>query len=193
VFDVEIWGTAAAWTGALLSGLSILAAVVYYVLDRERERRAQAASVIVWLHPHEHGPPFIKMMNLSDKPIFDYGCIIEARPKNEIERLDPKGMFAGPFEWPQDNELEYRGGHSFLNYHDGSELYLAPGASVEHLPQLDYNPMVYKFYADFRDASGKSWVIDADTQRAVRRREKRRLRRGNGPDALRATRPRLCR
>jgi hypothetical protein len=176
VFDVEIWGTVAGWTGALLSGLSILTAVVYYVLDRQRERRAQAASVIVWLHPHEHGPPFVKMINLSDKPIFEYGCIVEAKPKHEIEKLDPKGMFAGPFEWPRDNELEYHCRHSFLNYHDWSELYLAPGASAEHLPRLEYNPMVYRFYADFRDASGKSWVIDAATQRPVRRREKRRLR-----------------
>jgi hypothetical protein len=107
------------------------------------------------------------------------GCLIEAKPKREIEKLDPKGQFAGAFEWPKDNELEYRGGHSFIDYHDGSELYLAPGASVEHLPQLAYNPIVYKFYADLRDASGKSWVIDAATQRPVRWREKRRLRGGH--------------
>ncbi len=47
--------------------------------------------MIVWLHPHEHGPPYIKMMNLSDKPIFEYGCLIEAEAKREIEKLDPKG------------------------------------------------------------------------------------------------------
>lgn len=140
MFDVAIWGTVAEWTGALLTGLSVFAAAVYYIFDRRRERRAQAASVIVGLHPHEHGPPYIKMMNLSDKPIFEYGCLIEAKPKREIEKLDPKGQFAGPFEWPKDNELEYRGGHSFIDYHDGSELYLAPGASVEHLAQLAYNP-----------------------------------------------------
>jgi hypothetical protein len=58
-------------------------------------------------------------------------------------------------------------------------MYLAPGASVEHLAQLAYNPMVYKFYADFRDASGKSWVIDAATQQPVGRRQRRRLRGGH--------------
>ena len=179
MFDPAVWGTVAAWTSALLTGLSVLAAVVYYIFDRRRERRAQAASVIVWLHPHEHGPPYIKMMNLSDKPIFEYGCIIEAKPKREIEKLDPKGGYAGPFQWPKNNELEYRWGHSFIDYHDGSELYLAPGASVEHLTQLAYNPMVYKFYADFRDASGKSWVIDAASQQPVRWWRKRRLRGGH--------------
>lgn len=176
MFDPARWGNYAEWTGALLTGLSVLTAVAYYILDRRRQRRAQAASVIVWLHPHEHGPPFIKMMNLSDKPIFEYGCIIEAKPKREIEKLDPKGGYAGPFEWPKNNELDYRRGHSFIDYHDGSEMYLAPGASVEHLAQLDYNPMVYKFYADFSDASGKAWVIDAATRRPVGRRQRRRLR-----------------
>lgn len=178
MFDPAVWGTVAAWTGSLLTGMSILAAVIYYVLDRERERRAQAASVVVWLHPHEHGPPYIKMMNLSNKPIFEYGCIIDAKPKREIEKVDPKGQYAGPFDWPKANSLQYRRGHSFIDYHDGSELYLAPGASVEYLPQLAYNPVVYKFYADFRDATGKSWVIDAATQQPVGRREKRRLRGG---------------
>ena len=71
MFDVAIWDTVAEWTGALLTGLSVFAAAVYYIFDRRRERRAQAASVIVWLHPHEHGPPYIKMMNLSDKQIFE--------------------------------------------------------------------------------------------------------------------------
>jgi hypothetical protein len=176
VFRAEVWGNVAEMTGALLTGLSVLTAVVYYIFDRRRERRAQAASVIVWLHPHEHGPPYIKMTNLSDKPIFEYGCIIEAKPKREIEKLDPKGQYAGPFEWPKDNELDYRQGHSFINYHDGSELYLAPGTSVEYLPKLPYNPVVFKFYADFRDASGESWLIDAATQQPVGWREKRRLR-----------------
>ena len=71
MFDVAIWGTVASWTGSLLTGLSVLFGVGYYVFDRRRERRAQAGSVVVWLHPHEHGPPFIKMLNLSDKPVFD--------------------------------------------------------------------------------------------------------------------------
>jgi hypothetical protein len=74
MFDPTTWGTIADWTGSLLTGLSVLGGVGYYVFDRRRERRAQAGSVVVWLHPNEHGPPFIKMLNLSDKPVFDHGC-----------------------------------------------------------------------------------------------------------------------
>jgi hypothetical protein len=179
MFDVAIWGTVAAWTGSLLTGTSVVVATWYYISQHRRERRAQAASVVVWLHPHEHGPPNIKLLNLSDKPIFDHGCIIEAKPKREIEKLDPKGQYAGPFEWPKNNELEYRWKLSFVNYHDGSEVYLAPAASVEHQTKLAYNPMIYDFYTFFRDASGKSWVIDAHTQRPVGWRQKRRLRAGH--------------
>jgi hypothetical protein len=167
MFNPTLWGTYAEWAGALLTGMSVVVAVWYYIAEHRRERRAQAASVIAWLHPHEHGPPLIKMMNLSDKPIFDYGCIIEAKPKSEIEKLDPKGQFVGPFEWPKNNELEFRWARSFGNYHDGSDIYLAPGASAEHQSQLAYHPRVYNFYTYFRDASGKPWVIDAQTRRPV--------------------------
>jgi hypothetical protein len=31
-------------------------------------------------------------------------------PKRGNEKLDPKGGYAGPLEWPKDNELEYRPG-----------------------------------------------------------------------------------
>jgi hypothetical protein len=47
MFHAEVWGTVADWTGALLTGLSVLAAAAYYVFDRQRERRTQAGSVLV--------------------------------------------------------------------------------------------------------------------------------------------------
>lgn len=46
-FDPAEWGTVAAWTGALLTGLSVLAAAIYYMFDRQHDRRAQAHSVLV--------------------------------------------------------------------------------------------------------------------------------------------------
>jgi hypothetical protein len=46
MFDPDTWGTVAAWTGSLLTGLSVLFGVGYYVFDRRRERRAQAGSVV---------------------------------------------------------------------------------------------------------------------------------------------------
>src|ERR1700758_943361 len=99
MFDPDIWGTVAVWTGSLLTGLSVLAGVVYYIFDRRRERRSQAGAVVVWSHPHEHGPPFIKMQNLSGKPIFDHGILVTARPKREIEKLAAKGWAqSGPFD-----------------------------------------------------------------------------------------------
>jgi hypothetical protein len=84
MFDPELWGTVAAWTGSLVTGLSVLFGVVYYVFDRRRERRAQAGAVVVWLHPHEHGPPKLKMSNLSDKPVFDHGFVVASRSKRQI-------------------------------------------------------------------------------------------------------------
>jgi hypothetical protein len=176
VFDPTTWGTVAAWTGSLLTGLSVLFGVLYYVFDRRREHRAQAGSVVVWLHLYEHGPPCIKMLNLSDKPVFDHGCIIEAKSKREIEKRDPKGEYNGPFDWPENNELTYRWDRSFINYHDDSEVYLAQGKSAEYQPELPYHPYVFDYYVFFRDASGKHWVIDAATQRPVSRRRKRQHR-----------------
>jgi hypothetical protein len=175
MFDPDTWGTVAAWTGSLLTGLSVLFGVGYYVFDRRRERRAQAGSVVVWLHPHEHGPPIIKMLNLSDKPVFDHGCAFTSKSKRQVAKKERKGWHSGPFDWPEKNKFTYHSGKSFINYHDGSEVYLGQGKTAEYLPELQYHPAVYDFYVFFRDASGEHWVVDARTQRPVSRRRKRRL------------------
>ena len=175
-FDPTLWGTVAAWVGALLSGLSILTGVAYYVFDRQRERRSQAGSVLVWLHPFEHGPPTIKIHNLSGKPIFDHGCVIVSRSQSQIARLARQGwMNSGPFEWPADNSFAFHDRHTFLNFHDGSELYLADGQATEHSPELKFNPAVYDYYVSFRDISGQYWVVDARTQKPVSARRRRSL------------------
>lgn len=169
-FDPNQWGTVAEWTGALLSGLSIFAALVYYIFDRQRERRTQASSVMVWLHPHEHGPPYIKIKNLSGKPVFDHGCVVTSKPKRQLEDLAQKGWTnSGPFKWPEGNEFSFqqRTG-SPINYHDGSELYLADQDQVELLPTLAYAPAAYDYYAYFRDATGQYWVVNARTQKLSR-------------------------
>lgn len=90
-FVAEVWGTVAAWIGALLTGLSVLAAAIYYMFDRQRDRRTQASSVLVWLHPYEHGPPDIKIQNLSGKPIFDHACVISSKTERQIAALTAKG------------------------------------------------------------------------------------------------------
>ena len=64
-------------------------------------------------------------------------------------------------------QIKFQDRHTFLNFHDGSELYLADGQMVEHSPQLEYNPAVYNYYATFRDAAGKYWLVDARTQKLV--------------------------
>lgn len=177
MFDVEIWGTVSDWTGALLTGLSVLGGVVYFVFDRRRERRAQAGSVLVWLHPYEHGPPMIKMENLSDKPVFDYGFVVAVRSKRRIKRAAREGWAnSGPFKWPPNNKVrrEVRRLGS-LDFHDGSELYLGPNEPASEQPELEFGSAVYDFYAYFRDASGEYWVIDARTQQTVGFWKRRRL------------------
>lgn len=180
MFDPAVWGTVSDWTGALLTGLSVLAAVAYYVFDRQRERRAQAGSVLVWLHPYEHGPPEMKMLNLSEKPVFDHGFAITSRPRRRIAKLASEGWKQNPmFKWPENNKFSCHMRHSLLNYHDGSELYLGPEQQVEYQPQLEFNDVVYDYYAYFRDVSGQYWAVDARTQRPLSAWKRRRL--GIGP------------
>lgn len=181
MFDVAIWGTVAAWTGSLLTAASVGAGVAYYVFDRRRERRTQAGSVIVWLHPHEHGPPIIKIENRSGRPVFDHGCLVTSKSTKQVVALRREGWDnSGPFDWPPGDTFEHRDKHTFVNYHDGSEHYLADGESAEYLPDLRYAPAVYDYYAYFRDASGQYWVIDARTHRPVGDRMRRRLDIGPG-------------
>jgi hypothetical protein len=186
MFDPEVWGTVSDWTVSALTGLSVVAAVVIYYFDRRRQRRAQAGSILVWLHPHEHGPPAMKMMNLSEKPVFDHGFAITSRPRRRIAKLASEGWKQNPmFKWPENNKLSASHRHSLLNYHDGSELHLGPGQQVEYQPQLGYNDVVYDYYGYFRDAAGKYWAVDARTQRLAS--SWRRWRLGLGPAGLEAT------
>ena len=178
MLQAEVWGTVADWTMTVATGLSAGAAVVIYYLDRQRAKRAQAASVVVWLHPHEHGPPMIKMLNLSDKPVFDHGWIITPKPNEQIAKLDPKGAYVGPFKWPDNNEMSDTSdsnGGTFINYHDGSEVHLAKDQLAEYQPELKYHPGLYRYYVRFRDASGKYWFIDGDTQQLLGGKHTRNL------------------
>lgn len=176
MFDPAEWGTVADWTGALLTGLSVFTAVAYYVFDRERQRRAQAGSVLVWLHPYEHGPPELKMKNLSDKPVFDHGFLITSRSKRRIRKAAGQGWRQNKmFAWPKNNTFEFRDKHTLLDFHDGSELYLGIGKQAAYHPGLEFNSAVYDFYGYFRDVSGEYWVIDARTHRPVRWWKLRRL------------------
>jgi hypothetical protein len=186
VFAVEIWGTVADWTVSLLTVLSAATAVIYYIFDRQRARRAQAGSVLVWLHPYEHGPPMIKMQNLSDKPVFDHGFLIASKAQRAIEKLARKGWGPfGPQGWPNNNKFSLQQRYSGLEYHDGSELYLSPGAQFEHQPQLAFSSAVYDYYGYFRDVAGEYWLIDARTQRPATWWKSRRFR--IGPSGLDAT------
>lgn len=187
MLDQVQWGNVAEWTGALLTGLSVLGAATFYVVDRLRDRRGQAGSVVVWLHPHEHGPPMIKMSNHSDKPIFDHGFLITAKSTRQIVRLARKGWAHqwGPYRWPEFHFFRYHDRRTLLNFHDGSELLLASGESAEFQPELEFRDLVYDYYAYFRDVYGHYWVVDARTQRPVSEWKRRRL--AIGPAGLDST------
>lgn len=176
MFSAEVWGNVAEVTGAVLTGFSVLAAVVYYVFDRERDRRAQAGSVLVWLHPYEHGPPELKMKNLSGKPVFDHGFLITNRTRRQIAAKAREGWKQQKmFAWPENDTFMFSDRHTLLNFHDGSELYLGSDQQVAYHPKLQYNSAVYDYYAYFRDVSGQYWIIDARTQRPVSRWKRRHL------------------
>lgn len=180
MFNPEVWGTYADWAGSLLTGLSILAAVVIYYFDRRRERRTQAGSVLVWLHPYEHGPPTIKMRNMSDKPVFDHGFLVTSRPWWLVAKKAHQGWNSGRFPWPKCHMFSHHDRHTLLNFHDGSELYLSPENQVEYNPELEFNSAVYNYYGYFRDAAGQYWVVDARRQRPVGNWRRRRLHIGPG-------------
>ena len=186
MFDPQVWGTVSDWTGSLLTSLSVLGGVVYFVFDRRRERRAQAGSILVWLHPHEHGPPEMKMLNLSGKPVFDHGFAITSRRRRRIAKLAREGWKQNKmFKWPEENKFSCQIRHSLLNFHDGTDLYLGSEQQVEYQPRLEYNDVVYDYYAYFRDAAGKYWAINARTQRLTS--SWRRWRLGIRPAGLEAT------
>lgn len=98
--DLQVWETVSGRTGSLLTGLSVLGGVVYFVFDCHRERRAQAGSILVWLYPHEHGPPEMKMLNLSGRPVFDHGV----RHHLQAQATDSKAGMRG-LETQQDVQM----------------------------------------------------------------------------------------
>lgn len=186
MFDPEKWGTVSELAGALLTSLSVLTAVAIYSFDRRRARRLQAQSILVWLHPYEHGPPEMKMLNLSGRPVFDHGFAITSKSRRQTAQLAREGWKGNPmFKWPEGDRFSYRLRHSLLDYHDGSELYLGHEGQASYQPQLDFNDVIYDYYAYFRDASGSYWAVNARTRRLTSCWRKWRL--GLGPSGLDAT------
>ncbi|AYM43181.1 hypothetical protein [Mycobacteroides chelonae] len=132
--------------------------------------------MLVWLHPYEHGPPELKMMNLSGKPLFDHGFLVMSRPRRQIaKKATQRWKHNKMFAWPENDTFSHHDRHTLLNFHDGSELHFSPGEIVAYHPQLQFNSAVYDYYAYFRDISGQYWVTDARTQRLVSSWKRRRL------------------
>jgi hypothetical protein len=185
MFDPAVWGTVAEWAGSSVTGLSVVAAAVIYYFDRRREHRTQAGSVLVWQQPREHGAPLLKMLNLSDKPILDYGFVAASRSRRQIAKLErDEWKEAGSHNWPASGSFYFVSRDSPMNYRSGENLYLSPGGEAEHEPWLQFNPVLYDYYGYFRDASGQYWMVDARTQRLASGRTRRRLRIGpTGLDA----------
>lgn len=173
-FDPTVSGTYADWAGAIFTTVSVALGVGYYVIDRRREKRAGAGSVVAWLHPHEHGPPKINILNLSDKPIFEYGCQITAKPKRHIVKNAKRGWKTAQRSWPEGDKFDFNQQRILIDFHK-NKVYLGVGESAEHQPELEYHEAVYDFYIFFRDASGRYWVRDIDRQKLVGWLKKRRL------------------
>lgn len=71
----EVWGTFAAWAGALLTGLSFAAAATYYFYDKWREDRAQAQHVRIVITDRERLK--VTVFNYSDKTIYNIKTIAD--------------------------------------------------------------------------------------------------------------------
>ncbi|WP_142301098.1 hypothetical protein [Mycobacterium lehmannii] len=169
-FRADVWGDAAAWVGAVATGLAALIAAVAYALGRRQEKWAQASLIYFGL-----GSGVYEVHNRSEKPIVGVRVI----PK-------PRSL------WSAARSGNYRGAVVFggptLAAFPSHEFYLAakrshgrdrpkeatqsnmfatkiePGASAS--VGLDWVTMAgFKSYIEFRDVYGRDWQYDIEEER----------------------------
>ncbi len=178
-FDPAVWGTVSSWVGALLTGLSVLAAAVYYIFDRQRDQRTQASSVLCGYTPTSTDRPTSRSKTSRANRYSITNASSSPSPNARLRCLRARAGPTPVHSSGRPTTSSNTGRHSFLNYHDNSELYLADGQKVEHLPKLEYAPAVYDYYVPF-EMYQQYWAVNARTQKLAGRLKRRELHLGRG-------------
>ncbi|WP_143051283.1 hypothetical protein [Rhodococcus koreensis] len=161
----EVWGTFAAWAGALLTGLSFAAAATYYFYDKWREDRAQAQHVRIVITDRERLK--VTVFNYSDKTIYNIKTIADrikledAIPRVPMIRED--GVF---------RSVEMKDFPVLAEKWDNASTWMkdVPGLETGQVKpndslMIDYErpPLfVYRYRIVFRDAMARAWEIEFD-------------------------------
>ncbi|AMY55155.1 MULTISPECIES: hypothetical protein [Nocardiaceae] len=174
MFNVEVWGTVAAWFGSLSSGIALITAATYYIVDRRREHRHQAERVVCWIHPNEHGPFLAKIKNFSEQPVFDLWYEVLGRPDKDVRKeLKAEGI-GSDYPLKQNRVPDFAMIQCLVDYHDHVDF--SPGQELEKEPNIPVGGLIYyNVYFRFKDASGRHWRRDAKTGKFVGFRQGRRI------------------
>lgn len=171
MFAVEIWGTVAQWGSAVGTSSAVGAAAYYYIHDKRREAKAQAAQIHAELRDRQ-----VIITNNSTQPIFDlyihiglrgYGAARNGYSGMPNIRADhgPRDQIAEKmqlvtFHRKQQHDFSGRGKEQ-VDHH-----ILAPEEAVSL--SADRTSFEYACLI-FRDSHGQHWSYDLDTRGIFKR------------------------
>ncbi|OBI26536.1 hypothetical protein [Mycobacterium sp. E2238] len=175
MFDVDIWGTVAAWASAIGTGTAAIAAASYYILSTRNQKRAQARQVHVNVKFPERGkvrPYHFVLYNDSEDQISGFGI-----GRYKERRLIPSLFnYRVPFLLMRDDKVIQTGMADMLRHPkseligfdgrqgdfrlivEGASRVLPPGESVvlKQGPNARFRWSTV-YWIGFLDANGNRW------------------------------------
>lgn len=163
MFDVEIWGTVAAWFGALGTVASVGTAAFYYVRNQRREEHAQARHV-TFVHTHWTKDSYsAQVHNFSDQSIFDVTPMQGRKfPFREVAAEEYRKK--GPLSKAEIEELR----EQWNNTSGGTVQVQSPESG--HITSGGMKEIVFKgprsltenYWIEFRDSMARTWALELD-------------------------------
>lgn len=173
MFPVDIWGTVAAWVGSVGSVVSLATAALYYRSTVKRQERSQAYQVRFVSIDGTDSSVRAKVVNDSDRPIYD----IEPRQTrlsfNEVIRHEQSRRMVEASEIPEllKEWNETPGG--MLQAHAFDRAHIESGGELPVVFST-YHARTQKCWVRFRDANGKLWSLVLDTHQPMETKEDNR-------------------
>jgi hypothetical protein len=185
---VATWGPVAVWVGAGFAGLAIILGLIYYVLDRRREKSSQARFVR-FAEDKTHIDIRWLITNNSDKALHDVR-LFWRRPESLEEALVDRASRYGSKNWGHE--------HASFLFTDDAILdryaklpptgpfkqwhIVAPNKTVKVWQQEGYNPTLGgRIILSFTDAGGDRWfAYPGQVPTRKPKRARRRLRMPEG-------------
>lgn len=169
MFPVEIWGTVAAWFGAIVTSFSFAGAVIFFIANKVREDHAQARHIRLDRNTSDKDKCWLVVYNDSDESIFDVSF--------HLKRKKFKDWVLGPGVGPVSKEKVNKAYNVWLDLSmsgRSQDDFENGRVRAGEYKDLNFNRPysgANEYSVTFRDALAVKWELTLGSDRPVRVRE----------------------